>query len=83
MMNTLFTYTTTTRNATVTTTYWCTWEHACKVAEMFLLYNVGSDNFVATWYDDKTKKPILRRKFYLGEDFITGEPVVYVNDTEY
>lgn len=84
MMNVLFTYTTSNGNGTaIKSTFWTTWEKACSMAKDMLLYTVGVSNISATWYDVETCMPCIKRKFYLGEDFITGKHVVLVRDIDY
>lgn len=81
MANVLFTYTTTAHDRSVKTTCWMTWNEATTLATNLLLYCIGNGDISAVWYDNN--RPILKRKFFKGIDFFTGEPVVYVEDTEY
>ena len=80
-MNTLLTYTTTANTTSIVTSTWTTWGKACEVAENLLLYCVGISDVTATWYDKDVA--LIKRRFFVGTDFFTNEPVVYVEDTDY
>ena len=80
-MNTLLTYTTTTNTTSIVTTIWTTWENACETAQNLLLYCVGISDISATWYDENVA--LVKRDFFIGVDFFTNEPIVYVEDTDY
>ena len=76
MKNTILTYTL----RGTTTTLLLTWGDANKSA-VALVQKCGATDVIATWYDDNGIA-ILVRKYYVGEDYFTGEETVFIKDTD-
>ena len=85
MKNTMLTYTMKVATGKVENTVWTTWEKAQKTAEALLLDPYMAEivgDMVATWYD-VDGAPLIRRRYYVGIEFLTDEPALYVEDTDY